>query len=150
MKLFQSGTICQQRNNHEIFRDLNFCTKMFRTPNSKSTVATLYVATIEKPELTIRLISTLSLRELEEVLLDVEQCLNTIRLMHNKDDVVCPVSILNALVFGQQNLVAAEDESKNINCKTMRKRQNYVVQGNSIEKTVTRIFEIPQKKAFCK
>ena len=123
---------------------------MFRTPNSKSTVATLYVATIEKPELTIRLISTLSLRELEEVLLDVEQCLNTIRLMHNKDDVVCPVSILNALVFGQQNLVAAEDESKNINGKTMRKRQNYVVQGNSIEKTVTRIFEIPQKKAFCK
>ena len=150
MKLFQSGTIYQQRNNHEIFRDLNFCTKMFRTPNSKSTVATLYVATIEKPELTIRLISTLSLRELEEVLLDVEQCLNTIRLMHNKDDVVCPVSILNALVFGQQNLVAAEDESKNINGKTMRKRQNYVVQGNSIEKTVTRIFEIPQKKAFCK
>ena len=123
---------------------------MFRTPNSKSTVATLYVATIEKPELTIRLISTLSMRELEEVLLDVEQCLNTIRLMHNKDDVVCPVSILNALVFGQQNLVAAEDESKNINGKTMRKRQNYVVQGNSIEKTVTRIFEIPQKKAFCK
>ena len=123
---------------------------MFRTPNSKSTVATLYVATIEKPELTIRLISTLSLRELEEVLLDVEQCLNTIRLMHNKDDVVCPVSILNALVFGQQNLVAAEDESKNINGKTMRKRQNYLVQGNSIEKTVPRIFEIPQKKAFCK
>lgn len=94
--------------------------------------------------------STLSLRELVDVLLDVEQCLNTIRLMYNKDDVVCPVSILNALVFGQQNLVAAEDESKNINCKTMRKRQNNVVQGNSIEKTVTRIFEIPQKKAFYK
>ena len=31
--------------------------------------------------------------------------------MYNEDDVVCPVSILKALVFGQQNLVAAEDES---------------------------------------
>ena len=57
MKLFQSSTILQQRNNHEIFWDLNFCAKMFRTPNSKSTVATLYVATVEKPELTFRLIS---------------------------------------------------------------------------------------------
>ena len=46
-----------------------------------------------------------------EVLFDVEQYLNTIPLMCNEDDVVCPVSILKALVFGQQNLVAAEDES---------------------------------------
>ena len=69
--------------------------------------------------------------------------------MYNEDDVVFPVSILDALVFGQQNLVAAEVESKNINGKTMRKKQNYMGQGNSIEKTVTRIFEIPQKKAFC-
>ena len=69
--------------------------------------------------------------------------------MYNEDDVVFPVSILDALVFGQQNLVAVEVESKNINGKTMRKKQNYMVQGNSIEKTVTRIFEIPQKKAFC-
>ena len=69
--------------------------------------------------------------------------------MYNKDDVVYPVCILNTLVFGQQNLVAAEIEAKNINGKTMRKRQNYMVQANSIEKTVKRIFEIPHKKAFC-
>ena len=69
--------------------------------------------------------------------------------MYNEDDVVCLVCILNGLVFGQQNLVAAEVEPKNITGKTMRERQNYMVQGNSIEKTVTRIFEIPQKKAFC-
>ena len=69
--------------------------------------------------------------------------------MYNEDDVVCPVSILNALVFRQQNLVAAEVESKNINGKMMWKKQNDMVQGNSVQKTVTRIFEILQKKAFC-
>ena len=69
--------------------------------------------------------------------------------MYNEDDVVCLVCILNGLVFGQQNLVAAKVEPKNINGNTMRERQNYMVQGNNIEKTVTRIFEIPQKKAFC-
>ena len=57
MNLFQSSTIFQQRNNHEIFWGLNFCKKLFQTPNWKSTLATLYVATIEKPELTFRLIS---------------------------------------------------------------------------------------------
>ena len=42
----------------------------------------------------------LSLNELEEILLDVEQCLNKNRPMYSEEDPDCPVLTLNALVFG--------------------------------------------------
>ena len=48
-------------------------------------------------------------------------------MLYNEDDIVCPVFIPNALVFGHRNSVTAEDKSKNINDKTMRKTQNYLV-----------------------
>lgn len=42
----------------------------------------------------------LSFNELEEVLLDIEQCLNNEPLRYNEEDPDCPVLTPNTLVFG--------------------------------------------------
>ena len=57
----------------------------------------------------------LSFNELEEVLLDVEQCLSKKRLAYNEEDPDCLVLTVNALVYGQENAFPTE--------KVMRKRQ---------------------------
>ena len=71
--------------------------------------------------------SLLSFKELEEILLDVEQCLNNRPLMYNEEDLECPVLTPNSLVFGQENYFPTEDDPANIDEKVIRKRQKYII-----------------------
>ena len=64
----------------------------------------------------------LSLNELEEILLDVEQCSNKNRPMYSEEDPDYPVLTLNALVFGQVNTFPTEYDSANIGEKIILKR----------------------------
>ena len=57
MKLLQSSLSFKQKNNHEVTCGLNFCMKIFTTPNSKNMIVSLHIVTIEKPALTFLLMS---------------------------------------------------------------------------------------------
>ena len=67
MQLLESSKIFKQRNNHEVPCDKNcmkknlhkmhkICMKFFTALHSKNIIATLYIVTIEKRELTFLLI----------------------------------------------------------------------------------------------
>ena len=67
--------------------------------------------------------------KLEEVLLDVEKCLNNRPLMYNKEDPICPVLTPIALVFGQENALSCDiirqfNDQLNINAKEFQPRRN--------------------------
>ena len=69
----------------------------------------------------------LSFNELEEVLLDVEQCLNNEPLMYNEEDPDCPVLTPNALVFEEENSFPTEEDPANTDEKVLQKRQKYII-----------------------
>ena len=69
----------------------------------------------------------LSFNKLEEVLLDVEQCLINKLLMYNKEDPDYLVLTPKALIFGQENAFPTDNDPANIDEKVMRKRQKYII-----------------------
>ena len=64
---------------------------------------------------------------MEEVLLDIEQCLNDRPLMCNEEDPDSPVLTPNTPVLGQGNAFPTEDDPANIDENVMRKRQKYII-----------------------
>ena len=68
--------------------------------------------------------ATLSWRELEEVLLDVENSLNNWPLTYVEDDVEYPILTPNTLVIGQNLMLP--DENLEIENKYLCKRFNYI------------------------
>ena len=69
----------------------------------------------------------LSSNKLEEVLLDVEQCLTNKPLMYNKEDPDYLVLTPKAPIFGQENAFPTDNNPANIDEKVMRKRQKYII-----------------------
>ena len=69
--------------------------------------------------------ATLSWRELEEVLLDVENTLNNRPLMYVEDDIEYPILTPNTLIIGQNLLLPKENlETEN---KDLRRRFKYIL-----------------------
>ena len=67
----------------------------------------------------------LTREELEEVLLDVELCLNNRPLSYVEDDVDMPILTPNVMMFGERHQPPEED-ADNVGDKEMRKRARYI------------------------
>ena len=71
--------------------------------------------------------SLLSFKELDEVLREIEKCLNNWLLIYNKKDSDYAVLTLNALVFGEKNAFPTKEDPANIDEKVMRKIQKHII-----------------------